>query len=149
MGLRTIGVEHLETELFLWDRNRGGYVEAGSEPGHALGSGGSDRYIRRIPVAWMQRACNLPGQCGLVGMALWYRAGFSKGGPVEVSGHTRALFALSPRVVAAALATLEGAGLIQCERQPGKLPRVRIAGPGASGANGKATTGRKNGPRAA
>ncbi len=149
MALGDIGRERLETELFLWDRRTGGYVEAGGERGHVLGSAGNDRYIRRMPMAWVQRACKLPGQCGLVGMALWYRAGFSRGGPVEVSGHTRALFGLSSRMVAAALATLEGAGLIQCDRQPGKLPRVRMTGPGASGANGKAAKGRKHGPGSA
>ena len=85
-------------------------------------------YDRRplIPVAWLERAAQLPGRSLHVGLALWYEAGRSGSTCVDLSNKLCARFSVERTSKYRALRCLEAADLIRPQRRRGRSPRVTI-----------------------
>lgn len=79
-----------------------------------------------LPMPWMERAARLPGKAMLVGLALWFMRGIVGNQPIKLSMDLLARFNVGRKAAYRALSALEREGLIQAERRPGRLPRVRI-----------------------
>ena len=86
-----------------------------------------------IPLDWLHQACLLPGKAVAVALALWFKAGMSKGQFAVPIALTRTLlrqFGVKDRRTSArALEAMESAGLVSVDRHPGRSPRVTIQGP--------------------
>lgn len=95
-------------------------------PRHAQG----EEFLRGpIPLAWLLRACRLAPKTLAVALALWFKAGMSKGQSAEVVASAKLLRrfgAAAARTRYHALAELERAGLIAVDRRRGRCPRVTI-----------------------
>ncbi len=82
-----------------------------------------------IPVAWLQRAGELPGKVLHVGIALWFRCGIEKNKTVKLCARTGRQFGVSRQTTYRALAALERANLVSVDRgggRGGRCPRVTI-----------------------
>ena len=79
-----------------------------------------------IPWAWLVEACNLPGQCAQIALALWFLSGTRKSRTVSLSSQITADLGVSRNAKRRALDWLEGAGLISVERRTRKAPLVTL-----------------------
>lgn len=80
-----------------------------------------------IPMAWLERACQLPGKAVNVAIALWYVRGFGQPEPFKLKRETLARFGVHHRTIYyRALLKLEAAGLIQVTRKPGQAASVAV-----------------------
>lgn len=86
----------------------------------------AERYVRTIPLAWIQTAACLPGKALQVGIALWYMAGVTKRMTVPLTNGRLAGFGVRRSAKSRALATLVAAGLVKIEQDVGRNPRVTI-----------------------
>ncbi len=78
-------------------------------------------------MAWIERACQLPGKAAHVAFALWYVRGLKQTEPFKVKPVTLARFGVRHAdVYYRALAVLEEAGLIRVTRQSGRALGVTI-----------------------
>ena len=84
------------------------------------------RYIRTVPLDWVQTAAKLPGQALQVGIALWYMAGITKKMAVSLSNTRLESFGVSRSSKRRALASLEAAGLVKTTQEVGCNPLVTI-----------------------
>jgi hypothetical protein len=82
------------------------------------------RYLRTIPVPWLEKAIALPGKALHVGLVIWYYWGL-RSEDVSLSQIKLAQFSLNRETARRGLATLEAAGLVTVIRHPGRAPRVR------------------------
>jgi hypothetical protein len=80
-----------------------------------------------IPWPWIVRAWSLPGQSLMVGLMLWRLAGLKKRKDGLLFGNNDCLdLSICPATKSRALKSLEQAGLIKVDREPGRLPVVTI-----------------------
>ncbi len=79
-----------------------------------------------IPWAWLVEACNLPGQCAQLALALWFLSGARKSRTVSLSSQITAELGISRNAKRRALEWLEGAGLVSVERRTRKAPLVTL-----------------------
>jgi hypothetical protein len=83
-----------------------------------------------IPIAWLSRACELPGpQVVEVALAIWFLQGLPKRGEegLKLTSKTLKRFHVRNRSTKSrALKALEEAGLIRVERRPNQNPLVTI-----------------------
>jgi hypothetical protein len=86
----------------------------------------SARYLRPVPLAWLQAAACLPGRALQVGVALWYLAGVTKSTTVRLSSVRLVGFGVDRSAKRRALAALAGAGLIALDQAPGRNPAVTV-----------------------
>lgn len=84
------------------------------------------RYVRTIPLDWIQSAATLPGKALQVGIALWYRSGVTKKLSVLLSNTQLVSFGVSRSSKRRALASLEAAGLVKVTQEAGCNPLVTI-----------------------
>lgn len=84
------------------------------------------RYVRLIPLDWIQTAAKLPGQALQVGVALWYMAGVTKKMAVSLSNARLKSFGVGRSSKRRALASLEAAGLVKVTQEAGCNPLVTI-----------------------
>jgi len=94
-------------------------VVARHEPGN--------RFLKGpIPMAWLSCAIALPGKAVHVGLVLWFHSGLARSNRVSVSMSSFTRYGVSRYAAARGLAALERAGLVTCERAPGRKARVEI-----------------------
>jgi hypothetical protein len=81
-----------------------------------------------IPMAWLEKAANLPGKGPLaVALAIRFESGRRGNAPsVRLTNSLAARFGVSRKAKYAALLALEGAGLIKVDRSPKRTPTVSI-----------------------
>jgi hypothetical protein len=84
------------------------------------------RYVRTIPLEWIERAIALPGKSLAVGVLIWHRKGLELSESTKLPMSHLRKCGMSRWTVHRALDALEGAHLIRVERQAGCLPRVTI-----------------------
>jgi len=80
-------------------------------------------------MAWLGRACALPGKALAVALAIWFLSGLRRGEKVglKLTGEILKRFDVSDRwKKSRALTALREAGLIEVEQRPGKNPLVTI-----------------------
>ena len=80
-----------------------------------------------IPAWWVMRAAALPGKVLAVGMAIWFKRGLT-GTPenIAVTEKLAVRYGVKRKARYRALKMLEGAGLIEVDRQKGRSPRVTL-----------------------
>jgi hypothetical protein len=110
-------------------------VEAGEpSPEQAIAPGRVDKgvvshYLRGpIDLAWLGRACALPGKALATALAIWWLRGMRKQsvGLCLTSQALKKFAVMNPWAKMRALDALEKAELIRVERQSGKNPLVSI-----------------------
>lgn len=79
-----------------------------------------------IPLSWLLKAATLPGKAFIVGVAIWYLAGFKRNGPVKVTGKVLRQFGVSRWTSYRNLDALSQAGLIEVCSNPGRCPIVTL-----------------------
>ena len=84
------------------------------------------RFIRTMPLAWVQQAAQLPGKALHVGIVLWYWAGITGSLTVALTRPRLKQFGLNHETGRRGLLALEHANLIRIERQERKSPRVTL-----------------------
>lgn len=85
------------------------------------------RFIRGpISFDWMQKANDLPGKAGAVGLALWFLKGVKRSSTFAVTAEAKALAQCSRQAFARGLAALAAAGLISVQSKKGARPTVTI-----------------------
>ena len=84
------------------------------------------RYVRSIPLDWIQAASKLPGKALQVGVALWHMAGVTKKMTVSLSNARLESFGVSRSSKRRALMALAAAGLVKVTQETGKNPLVTI-----------------------
>ncbi len=82
-------------------------------------------YIPTLPIAVFRQICHL-GQAGYIFMLIWMRSKIEKRQTVAVTTSLLLLYGYSRKTKAAALRTLEDAGLIRVERKVGKNPLATL-----------------------
>jgi hypothetical protein len=87
------------------------------------------RFIPPIPLAWYQRACQLPGKASVMASVLWYLCRIKKSKTFVLAQSRLNEFGLTRQAKYRALDSLEAAGLISVERRPKKSPIVTILDP--------------------
>ena len=89
----------------------------------------TDLFIaRRLPLIWLQKAHQLPGNTALpLGLSLWFQAGLDRRrNDLRLTAKFKSVFKLKDRSVTTALNALEAAELITVLRAPGKCVLVTI-----------------------
>jgi hypothetical protein len=86
----------------------------------------STRYLRPVPLVWLQAAARLPGRALQVGLALWYLVGVTKSTTVRLSSVRLVGFGVDRSAKRRALTALAGAGLIALDQAPGRNPVVTV-----------------------
>jgi hypothetical protein len=86
----------------------------------------SARYLRPVPMVWLEAAARLPGRALQVGLALWYLVGVTKCTTVRLSSVRLAGFGVDRSAKRRALTALAGAGLITLDQTPGRNPVVTV-----------------------
>lgn len=89
----------------------------------------TDLFIaRRLPLIWLQKAHQLPGNTALpLGLSLWFQAGLDRRrNDLKLTAKFKNVFKLKDRSVTDALHNLEAAGLVNVQRPPGQCVRVSI-----------------------
>jgi hypothetical protein len=84
-----------------------------------------EKFIRPMPLAWVERAAHLPGKALALGLCLWYKAGLT-GDLTVLLCLPRAGLGLNEQAARRALHQLKNAGLVWVERQPGRGLRVTL-----------------------
>jgi hypothetical protein len=84
------------------------------------------RYVRTIPLSWLQAATALPGKALHVGLLVWFYTGLHPERAVVLTHTKLALFHLKRETARRGLAALEAAGLVRVTRAPRKSPRVHL-----------------------
>ena len=88
------------------------------------------RFIRGpISFEWMQKANDLPGKAGAVGLALWFLKGVKRSSTFAVTAEAEALAKCSRQAFARGLAALAVAGLISVQPKQGGRPTITICDP--------------------
>jgi len=81
----------------------------------------------RIPLAWLARACRLPGQSSLVALAIWFLVGLrGRKDNLNLTSATMRRFNADRFLKTRALKSLEKVGLIKVERNERRNPVVTI-----------------------
>ena len=92
-------------------------------PRHAQG----ERFIcGPVPMDWFIVAARLPGRALHVGMMVWFLAGVTKSGAVDLSLSGMARIGVKRSTASRALWQLEQAGLVSVDRNSGRKPRVTL-----------------------
>jgi hypothetical protein len=86
----------------------------------------ANRYVRTIPLNWIQTAARLPGKSLQVGIALWHLAGVTKRMTVRLTSVRLTAFGVRRSSKRRALATLAAAGLVKIDQDVGRNPLVTI-----------------------
>ncbi len=85
------------------------------------------RFIRGpISFNWMQKANDLPGKAGAVGLALWFLKGVKRSSTFAVTAEAETLAKCSRQAFARSLAALAAAGLISVQPKKGARPTITI-----------------------
>ena len=79
-----------------------------------------------IPIAWLVKACALPGKAFQIGIVLWYLSGLRKNDTVILANGLLEEFHISRQAKYRCLKALEGAGLIAVEERKDRNPSVAI-----------------------
>ncbi|MDA0995217.1 MAG: hypothetical protein O3A13_16520 [Proteobacteria bacterium] len=79
-----------------------------------------------IPMAWLEKAAELPGKTINVALALWWLHGMNDGKAFKLTGKALAYLHVSRDATYNGLERLEKIGLIQVERKPGSRPTISI-----------------------
>lgn len=79
-----------------------------------------------IPLAWLNRAGQLPGKTLHVGVVLWYLGGLTKSATVRLGGKALTALGVSRDAKYDAVKRLREAGLISVEQRPGQAPLVTL-----------------------
>lgn len=117
-----------------WDQEAGRYVypsalEAPQQQRRGKQQGRPQGHFLKgpIPMAWLERAYCLSDRAARVAIAIWFVRGLKQAEPFKVKQETLARFGVRHRAVySRALAELEGAGLIQVTRKPGRSLAMTI-----------------------
>lgn len=92
-------------------------------------AGRTERFIRGpIPFLWMQRANELPGKAGTVGLSLWFLKGVKQSDTFAVTSEAKALAGCGRHAFARGLKALADAGLVTVQARPGAHPVVTVQG---------------------
>jgi len=85
-----------------------------------------EHYVKGpIPLNWMIAAAKMPGDTLVVGLYIWYRAGFFNNGNATIPvDRCASMFGIDGDVVVRSLRELEKNNLIQVEWDDGKAPWV-------------------------
>jgi hypothetical protein len=110
----------IKVKTLVFDREQGEFVPARKRRQSELFVKGP------IPLAWLERAAQLPGKSLHVGLSLWFLAGRQISRQVALGNHTAGLFAADQDAKRRALAWLESAGLISVQRKGHASPVVTI-----------------------
>lgn len=117
-----IGGIDIKTQDYLWDTKLRKLV-----PGdlNALKrqrrKSAAGRFIYRVPLDWIARACPLGGKALALALAIRYQAKFSGDGAVKLPRSVRAQFDLANRMsFYRAASALEQVGLVRVQRQRGQ-----------------------------
>jgi hypothetical protein len=87
----------------------------------------SGRFLRGpVPWFWIVTAADLPGKALLVGLCLWRLAGATKNKTMFLGNDDLRPFGIDRASKSRALRALEGVGLIEVTREPGRFPRVTL-----------------------
>ena len=79
-----------------------------------------------VPWPWMVAAATLPGKALIVGLCLWRLVGASKSRTVTLGNADLRPFRIDRAAKSRALASLEGARLIDVTREPSRFPIVTL-----------------------
>jgi hypothetical protein len=79
-----------------------------------------------VPLAWINKAAELPGKALAVGLALWFLRGCQKRRTVRLTRRTLERFAVKRKPGYLGLQKLEAAGLVRVLRRVGTSPIVTI-----------------------
>jgi hypothetical protein len=79
-----------------------------------------------IPIAWLMKACALPGKASQIGVVLWHLSGLRKNDTVILANGLLEEFHISRKAKYRGLKALEGAGLIAVEEREDRNPSVTI-----------------------
>ena len=94
-------------------------------PRHKAG----ERFLKGpIPMAWIGAAARLPGKALHVGVAIWHIAGLTGQAVVRMERSALESLGIGREAWLRGLERLEGAGLIDVERKPGRRTIVTIRG---------------------
>ncbi len=86
-----------------------------------------EKFLRGpIPLPWLQKAAALPGKVLALSLALWFQAGVTKSGVVQVGRKLAARFGVGRNAAARCLKLLEDAGLVAVDRHPGRCHSITI-----------------------
>jgi hypothetical protein len=86
-----------------------------------------ERFLKGpIPLGWLAAAARQGGKALHVGVVLWHLAAMKKSRRVSLSRSVLTSFGVSRWSTSRALESLEGAGLVQVERHPGRVAVVTI-----------------------
>lgn len=79
-----------------------------------------------LPMAWMEKAANLPGKAMSVGLLLWFKHGMSGDKPLKLTPTLLKRFGIGRKAGYRAISALEAAGLVHTERHPGRCAEVTL-----------------------
>ena len=79
-----------------------------------------------IQLAWLIKACRLPGKSLHVGITLWFLCGLQKTKRVAPTRSVLRRFGIDRHSAYRALKALENAGLVKVDRQAGRSPVVTL-----------------------
>lgn len=92
-------------------------------PRHSKG----ERFIRGpIPLDRLRLAATCGHSAGLVGVLLWYEAGWQKANPVKLTASDVKAFGIHPKTAKRCLVKMESIGLVSAEFHRGRSPLVTI-----------------------
>ncbi len=83
-------------------------------------------FICATPLAWTQKAANLPGKALHLAVAIRYLYGLHKGQAFSLSYKTAQSFGINRRAIYNGLTALEREGLIRVKRMPGRSPIIEV-----------------------
>jgi hypothetical protein len=86
----------------------------------------SQLYIQTISLPWISEATQLPYSALRVGLACWFMDGCNKQKPFTLSRATSLHFSIAKWDKQRGLKQLENAGLIEIQRQPGRLSLISL-----------------------
>lgn len=147
--------EQSQSRWYLWDKTLGCMVEISAAdsrlPAPRKLQHQREGFIGRIPLAWAQKSCQLPGKAAALTMCLWYLHGLTKKTTIKLTKANRAAFGLLNRnTYYHAVTALETAGLIRIVRRQGQSLTVQLVGlaepepePSNGGAAGPDVTGKR------
>ncbi len=97
-----------------------------------------ERFLKGpVPWDWLAAACQLPGACARVALALWFVAGLRKAHTVRLGSQITAELGVSRDAKRRALDRMEAAGLVSVERQERRAPLVTLLEFAADGVSGR------------
>lgn len=79
-----------------------------------------------VPLNWLAHAARLSGRAFQVGVLLWYRAGLTINNVIRLPRGLLESFGITRDAKARAVRALEGAGLVEVTRSPGRAAEITL-----------------------